>query len=259
MAYAPDFIFDGYAVGVSGVVNGRPIPSQFICGIPQTGGSTRAELSRFSFDDVVSIGSARAEAHGEKVPNAAAWRSMLHVRLEKCEILGIVRIDEVILSLSSFYPWTGDRPLFDSEQPSFTAIGSTLRNLQITGKSVNVQLDFDSSDQKRRIAGSLVSRIEGVPDWTKENVITIPEFGAVSIADALIEKRDLKLTMLSVALDSSRFRGKLSLCSGTIGGYPVFQETDLVFPDRDIDSPNRLSELNMDEEEIEEVVTELRL
>jgi hypothetical protein len=252
MVSTPDFVFDGYAIGLSGVVNNRKIPTQLICGIPQTGGFTSAESSNFSFDDVVSIGSVRAWASGRIVLNAGSWESSLEVRIESCQVLRLLSIDEIVLKLSSFHPLEG--------RPRFSVLGSRFRNLSVAGNSVDVKMNHGSNiDLTNGHSSSLVARIEGVPDWTKDNVIVLPETGSFSFADTLSARSSLMVTMLTVVLDSTLFKGKLTIGSGSLGGYPIVAESAVLSRQMDDPSGNDLTEVDMNDEDLEEVVTELRL
>ena len=241
-------------MAVSGFLDQEPIPTQVICGIPSSGGLTRAAQSDFRLDGILSFKNADAYATGGYDADKHAWLSTVQVAVEGCNILDVIQADRIRLILGSTYPERGGRPLRG-------AFGTTIEGLRIAGEPVRVELDptFEQSG-KNRIPGSLVTRIDAdSPNVRVEgNRITIPHFGVLRVADSSVTREGVQVTMLAVEIESLPKPGRIDLATGMLNGHPRPFQGELSDENgrSQSDSDERL---RMDEEELEEVLTELRL
>jgi hypothetical protein len=254
MAPEREFTFQGYGMAVSGFLGQEAIPAQVICGIPSAGGLTRATLSDFRLDGILSFKNADAYATGGYDDDKHAWQSTVQVAVEGCNLLDVIQADRIQLILGSTYPERGGRPLRG-------AFGTTIEGLRIAGKPIRVELDpsFEQNG-KTHITGSLITRIDAdSPNVRLEgNRITIPHFGTLRVADAIVTREGVQVTMLGAELESLPKRGRIDLATGMLNGHPRPFQAELSDEKRRSrsDSDERL---RMDEEELEEVLTELRL
>src|SRR5215510_12680421 len=108
MAPEREFTFQGYGMAVSGFLGNQPISTQVMCGIPSSGGLTRAALSNFRLDEILSFKNAGAYATGGYDDDKHAWQSRIQVAVEGCNILDVIQVDRIQLILGSTYPERGE-------------------------------------------------------------------------------------------------------------------------------------------------------
>jgi hypothetical protein len=255
MAPEREFAFQGYGMAVSGFLGNEPIPTEAICGIPSSGGLTRASQSDFLLDGILSVKTATAYATGGFDEDKRAWQSTVQVGVEGCNILDVVQADRITLILGSTYPERGGRPVRG-------AFGTAFEGFRIAGKSVRVELDgnLEQNGEARQIPGSLATRIKAdAPGVHIEgNRITIPQFGTVRIAESNITRAGIQVTMLGVELQAHVRPGRIDLATAMLNGHPRPVRREIR---PEVHRPQKESDekLRMDEDELEEVLTELRL
>jgi hypothetical protein len=246
-----DFECDGYAIGVSGFIDGL-IPTQLVAGIPPAGGSSVAESKHLAARDVVFVSRGVASANGKGQPLEGGWESFVGVELERCRIFDRITLDHLTLRLRSAFPR-------DSRWPRFEAFSSSIEGLSIDGNSIDVKLDgFIEYGNRRRFPGSLASEISSREAGLQiaGSTITIPQFGKVRVADVSVKRDRVRLVMLAVELDSN-IRGHLELASGNLGysvrdlGESLQERTEAPIPE----PPT----VELDEYELEGCMAELRL
>lgn len=245
-----DFACDGYAIGVSGFIDGL-IPTQLIVGIPQAGGSSVAESPYVAVRDAVFVGHGVATAKGQGRPLEGGWESSVRVELRECRILDRITVDHLTLHLRSTFPR-------DSKWPRFEAFNSSIEGLAIDGNRIDVKLDgFLEYGIRRRFPGSLASEVSSRENLQiASNTITIPQFGKVRIADVSVKRDRVRLTMLAVELDSD-IRGHLELASGNLG-YATRDRGESILKPAEESVPE-LSTAELDDYELEGCIAELRL
>jgi hypothetical protein len=241
---AIDFAYDGYAVGLSGFL-GKPIPTQVVAGIPSRGGEVRFERLNFR-DSQLSLRQAWLIAAGRALPNDTGWESSVRVSLDRCAILDQIFVDHVHLELASIH-----RP--EERWPRFTARGSAIENLSIRGVPIRVALNNEIEfGVRRRFPNSLATEISS--DFpVAGNVITIPDLGKLHIAALSLKRDQVRLVMLSLELNSGQ--DHIELASASLGGQLI--QPPLESPNQPVQETEQLRE--MDDEEYEKVVDELRL
>jgi hypothetical protein len=256
MPSEPTFTFEGYGTAVSGFIGTAVIPTQGICVIPQTGGTAGSKTSTFNFQSAISVGETFAEALGRDVPTQETWDSSVEVHVYNCSILDVLRVEHIALRMRSSYPRRGGLP-------RFTLSGSKVEGLSISKIPIDIALrtEFSADPREHGFPGSVVAGIRtDAPSWDiKENVIFVPDFGQLRVAHAILTPRGMRITMLEIALSSSGFRGQIALAGGTLSGRRILENSDDPTIETSRYSDNTEVTLKMDDDDLQQVMTELRL
>lgn len=226
------------------------IPGQMMCVLPTVGGLASARIDRFAFMDTVSVGGGSASVAGQEDPSGERWATILEIHLEEVSILGQVTIDQIVLRLASSQAWT-----LDTRERS--AAGTRMEGLRLQGRPVRVRFDDTLEGASH---DSLVRAIE-VEDhrlMIDGNVIVIPGFGKVRLADLSRKDDQVHVTMCSFEGDSAGFRGRVDLASGTLNGYVLPAEERTIRRAVQHDVPVDRETVRMNEDELGEVMEALR-
>jgi hypothetical protein len=196
------------------------IQAQAATSLPTIGGQARAHVDHFHYEDFVSFRTAHTEVSGRKI-DENTFKTHATAIIEDLNILDVVTADRIVARLTSTH---------DPKDPEgrIVADGSEFHNLRIAGHAVNVILrhkiladcaEFKdlgnqiATDKKQgRITGQnsraaicslvdkIVTTLPGV-DPVK-HVLTVPNFGKISIAEIFAEPGTRTLTMLHLQLGS---------------------------------------------------------
>jgi hypothetical protein len=131
------FRFHGDAVGAAGRITNPyedVIPAQASAALPEVGGVARAQAGRFDYHGILRFEEARAELTGTRVGESN--ESLIMAAIEGLNISGIITADRIVAHLVSSHR-AGD------DEPEITPIGSSIENLRIAGRRVEVDLATD--------------------------------------------------------------------------------------------------------------------
>ncbi|MGH9453184.1 MAG: choice-of-anchor P family protein [Terriglobia bacterium] len=246
------FLYHAYATGVSGRITlpfDELIEVQAASALPETGGYSSSRAEHFDYKQIVSFRSATTQATGSYSAKEKAYNTLVTATVEGLNILGQVTADLMVAHLTSKHPEAGG-------QPSIIPLGSHFVNLRVAGCLVEVHLDaetFTELDTYDRIC----ARLGDDKDWRRGllqgqeeltisppqgtllcslardvrphcreikpngNVIFVPHFGTVYLAEYLIEPYARSLTMVRVELGCP-VTGQMNLAhiSGNGQTYP---------------------------------------
>ncbi|HUY15549.1 MAG TPA: choice-of-anchor P family protein [Terriglobia bacterium] len=246
------FLYHALSTGVSGQITlpfNELIEVQAASALPQSGGYCTSRVEDFNYKQMVSFRLAKTQAIGSYSAKDKAYNTLITATVEKLNILGQVTADLVVAHLTSKHPEAGG-------QPSIIPLGSYFVNLRIAGNPVDVHLEtaaFTELDTYDRVCG----RLESDKDWQREllqgqeeitipprggallcslvrevhpqargveskgNVLFVPHFGKVHLAEFLIQPYQRSLTMLRVELGCP-VEGQVTAAhtSGNGQGYP---------------------------------------
>ena len=146
-----EFNFQASGVGVSGQIDhpfSEAVPVLAAAVLPPTGGVASAQSESFGYHDLIFIGSVATQLTGHMVAGVG-WGTTVLVTLEDCHVPNEVSADRISLRLTSMQPADGRRP-------SFSLVGTTIENLRVRDKLVEVRFDPEIMTQSlmfERIAG----------------------------------------------------------------------------------------------------------
>jgi hypothetical protein len=237
--------FHANAAAIGGVLE-RPlkkdIPVQSAACLSPSGGSYEANTVNFQFEKIISANATRSRVEGHMLGGSATTRVLSVV--EGVNVLDVVRADEVVAYISTEHP--GEDP--DVPRVDFGSTGIT--GLHIGDSIVTVHLDlkllnngngsrfpnkphlYDKSlwkkvgrkfdDEKSSLQCSLVEEIEVLRGklpgkLVKPNVIEIPNFGRVHLAELLISGNSYELLMIRLELGCPVI-GSTTMSAGKVNG-----------------------------------------
>jgi hypothetical protein len=226
----PNFHFQASAVGVAGKLRDpyhELIPAHATAALPDIGGVAYAHVSHFR-QRFVSFRDARSEIIGSEKSNGELHSTLIQATVEGLNIMDMVTADRIVARLVSKH---------GRGEPSITPVGSYFENLRIAGERVRVNLATDTFDRlgtftslanaaaekeedvcalldvldgkpfggdKRIVSGTLAPRVSlrrcGVT--TERNVVTVPGFGTVRLAQIHISEYWRRVTMVVVEMGS---------------------------------------------------------
>jgi hypothetical protein len=246
------FLYHGHATGLSGRVTlpfDELIEVQSASALPETGGYCRSRVDQFDYKQIISFRAAATQTTGSYNPKEKAYNTLVTSSVQGLNILGQVTADLVVAHLTSKHPESGG-------QPSIIPLGSHFENLRVAGCPVDVHLDSETFTELAtydRICARLGEDkewrrtiMEGQDELTippsqnvllcslarelrphcreikpKGNVIHVPHFGTIYLAEYLIQPYARSLTMVRVELGCP-VAGEINLAhvSGNGQTYP---------------------------------------
>ncbi len=211
----------------------QPLNAQAATSLPVSGGYGSAHVDNFRFEHLLSFRSASSQVAGSHHDADGSHTTLATSIIEGLNVLDMVTADRVVARLSIHHP-----P--DHGESTFVFLGSRFENLVIAGFPVHVEMHphlstryATSEDFKKhalkdkdlcRIAreGFQCGSKSGLPESegrtlcslalkiqvsstelsVRGHVIVVPDFGAVHLAELMIDGRSRHLTMLRLVLGS---------------------------------------------------------
>jgi hypothetical protein len=214
------------------------IPVQSPISLPPVGGFATTHSEDFRLHGIISAKATHSEVSGSPSPDGYPATRMTSV-VEDLNVLNIVTADRVTAQISSEHPANGGHPrvLF---------LGTQIENLRIAGRPVEVILDDDIfghgkhsqfpkysvvrdknflkqvrkeyDDKKGTLQCTLVKDIKGnFPGTRRANMLDIPEFGRLYLAELLVHCNSYHLIMMRMELGCPT-SGQTSVSSGVVNG-----------------------------------------
>lgn len=228
------YFYDVHGSALSGQITSpfqHFIEVQAGASLPTTGGHGSSRASDFRFEEIASFKSAYTELWGAYDEEHCSYKALATSTVEGLNILDVVTVDRVVAKASSVW-----KPGEDESQ--IVTLGSQFDNLRIAGGPLEVEFsadvlvklnttaalrkEFAENSEFRRIAEnplqtgqlqkpsdttriflcSLVKDIKKIPPGVERrgNVLYVPEFGRVFLAEVVAEPGRRALTMLRLEL-----------------------------------------------------------
>lgn len=237
--------FHADATGIGGHIERpfvRNIPVQAPTSLAPVGGETDAASADFSFEQIISARTARTRVEGTFLNGLATTRMTAIV--EDLNVLDTVRAEQLVAYISSEHLGKGrDVPRIDFGKTRIT-------NLRVRDTILRVHLDLkalgeinekhfpkrahlyekrlwkrakqDFDKEQGFLACSLVDDIEVVrgklpAKIVKPNILEIPDFGRVHLAELLVTSASYQLIMMRIELGCPT-QGTVSVSSGKVNG-----------------------------------------
>jgi hypothetical protein len=209
----------------------QTIPPQASVTLPEAGGFVHAKVDNFNFRDIILFDRAVAFAAGSFSVKEDAFDATAAGTLEGLNILNVITADRVTARIASSHPKSG-------AEPRITPTGSSFENLRIAGYKVEVDLapdlfcEFDTASGLKAAAEAgagdkdaaggvkpliletlasgemsctLVRSIRGLGKeiTVRGNVIRIPGFGVIRLAQIFVSPHKRRVSMLQFDLGST--------------------------------------------------------
>lgn len=194
------------------------IPVQAPLTLPVTGGYAAARVENFRFEEIVSFKSAYTQVAGapSKKPNKnGAADTLATAAIEGLNVRDILTVDRVVAQISTEHPAAGG-------PPKVSFLGTRFENLRINGRLISPDPDLELCAQEEgrpakscinnpaflekigkrydennpSVLCSLVKEVAGKPG----NVIHLPSFGKIYLAELIVDHNSYQLTMLRLEL-----------------------------------------------------------
>lgn len=211
------------------------IPVQAPLSLPSVGGYASARVEQYRLEEIVSIRSGHTQVSGapsKKPQKSGAATTLASAVIEGLNVRDVLTADRVVGQISTEHPTHGGPPTV-----SFT--GTTIENLRISGKRVELVFDLDlcAQDEKTpatsciknpkflekvgqkydenrpHIVCSLVREVGGKPG----NLIDVPDFGKIYLAELIVDHYSYKLTMIRLELGCA-VQASMSMASPVVNG-----------------------------------------
>jgi hypothetical protein len=224
-----------------------PIPAQASVSLPSEGGHAYSRVDNFEVPRIASFKSAYTHVSGSW-ENKDKVTTSVTVVVEGLKILDFLSADRIVTRVTSEYDFK-DKDDSKTNESRIIAVGSHFDNLRLGGYELDVTLRHDllhdsktfedlkknvNKDPKLRkmaklgdgvVLCSLVEKIEtdlvNVPEVKIEgNVVSIPHFGAIALAEVFASHGTRTLTMLRFKLGSPDDGGGSSGGGSTNGRPP---------------------------------------
>ena len=185
--------------------------------IPVSGGliSHTKENINFSLEsnEIFRVGHTSASAHGERRENN--YVSVATAKVEKLDILGVVKADSIVSRVKAVFPADGDSQQAPDLHPAkFYISGSHFVNLRVDGKLIECRTEAPDRDEGFQISKT-EAQIESIYSGFGE--IHIPDFGSVYLGEKVTYGSKVILTMLRVELACSH-GGTITACGTCTNG-----------------------------------------
>ena len=226
------FAFHAQSVGLSASLikpSCENIPSLAIASLSTTGGESYSTTRGFSWKGLISFDEASAYASGSH--DRGAYNTLSTVTVRNLNIANMVHADLVVARVTS-------KHLPGEAEGQITFSGSTIRNLVVGGRSVDVVLDDKPflenptyagfarqlgrsrkkehqfhDEAKNVLSCSLAARVGEKEGFT----IISPDFGIIYIAQILMKPSYRRISMLRFQLGSP-IRGVLEVAGAEANG-----------------------------------------
>lgn len=207
--------------------------------LPPVGGFLATRSEDFRVHGIISAKATHSQVSGSVNPSTGNPATMMTTVVEGLNVLNILTADRVVAQISSEHPKNGGHPrvLF---------LGTQIENLRVSGHPLEVILDVDIfghgkstkfpkspavadkkflkqvrqpyDRNKGLVVCTLVKRITGdFPGTQHANVLEIPEFGKVYLAELLVHCNSYHLIMMRLELGCPT-QGQVSTSSGVVNG-----------------------------------------
>jgi hypothetical protein len=207
--------------------------------LPPVGGFATVQAGDFRLHNIISAKATHSQVSGSVNPESGNPATMMTSVVEGLNVLNILTADRVVAQISAEHPKNGG-------YPRVLFLGTQIENLRVAGQRLDVILDVDifshheanrfpkgpamrdkkflgkvrkkCDDNKGVVLCSLVKDIKGqFPGKRHANVLEIPEFGSVYLAELLIHCHSYQLIMMRMELGCPT-QASLSAGSGKVNG-----------------------------------------
>jgi hypothetical protein len=215
------YIFSTYAHAIGAALH-KPSKAFLTDGptatLPVSGGLLSHAKESISFmhesSEILRLRHASASAHGERRENQ--FVSIATAKVEKLDILGVVKADAIVSRVTAVFPADGDSQQDQDLHPAkFYVSGSHFVNLRIDGKLIEFPPDPPEREQGFQVPKS-EAQIESIYHG-ESSEIHIPEFGSVYLGEKVTYSSKVILTMLRVELACSH-GGTITACGTCTNG-----------------------------------------
>lgn len=245
------YFYDVHGSALSGQITSpfqHFIEVQAGASLPTIGGYGSSRASDFRFKEIASFKSAYTQVSGTYDEKRGSYNALATSTVEGLNILDVVTADRVVARASSAW-----KP--GEEESRIVSVGSQFDNLRIAGGRIEVEFsadvlvklntsaalrkEFETNPEFRRIAEdplqtgqsqkpsdktgvflcSLIKDIKGIPPGIEHrgNVLHVPQFGRVFLAEVVAEPGRRTLTMLRLELGCA-VTGSGAVTTAVIGG-----------------------------------------
>jgi hypothetical protein len=156
---------------------------------------SEARQNGFQFGRILSAATCYSEASGSVSDKTDTRVISVSSIIEGLNILDVLTADKVVAQVSIHYREGEPEPIINFS-------GTRFVKLRIVGNLCEVTFDFDSAQQifhreTKAPPSSLVTKIRGrVPDRVIGNVLEVPDFGTISLAELAIDSNSVQFTMI---------------------------------------------------------------
>jgi hypothetical protein len=230
----PVFHYNAHGHALSGHIT-RPldhmIEIQAPASLPTTGGHGTSQVHNFGFQKFVSFKSGASYVSGSPGTEANSFTTLVTATVEGLNILDVITADRVVAKISCHH-------VVPAEEAQITVLGSHFENLRIAGCPVEVELDHElflkldtfqavrkeletnaefrkmaedpfQTGQTRKspnahgsvhcsLVKNMMMKCPGVK--RRGNVLEVPHFGNLYVAEVVVEHSRRTLTMLRADL-----------------------------------------------------------
>jgi hypothetical protein len=219
--------FHADATAIGGFIEkplAKIIPVQSPTALSPSGGADEASTSNFQFEKIMSARATRTRVEGTYLGGLPTTRALAVV--EELNVLNVIRVDELFAYISSEHP--GEDP----DVPIIKFGKTAIKGLRVGDSFLEVHLDttlLDLGNGKRFpkkphlfekalwkkadkkfdpdkgfLQCTLVQEIEVIrgksPKIVRPNIIEIPEFGRIHLAELLVSGNSYELIMMRLEL-----------------------------------------------------------
>lgn len=214
---AKTHFFHAQAIGAGGRIT-RPfeelIEVQAATALPIGGGQGNSRVENFRFKNILSFKSANAHVTGSQSKDGKSFATLAAVAIEDLNIMDVVTAKRIVSRITSHHG-------LDDKEPSITPLGSRFEGLRVAGCELGVELDTHFppprdtyegfkkehaklTESKGMIVTTLVKEVERKKPCNElkisGNVIEVPHFGRIYLAQFLLTSYSRRLIMLRVDL-----------------------------------------------------------
>jgi len=210
--------FHAQAIGAGGRIT-RPFDEllevQAATALPIGGGQGSSRVENFRFKNILSFRSADAHVTGSQSKDSKSFATLAAVAIEDLNIMDVITAKRIVSRITSHHG-------IDDTEPSITPLGSRFEGLRIAGCELEVELDTHFppprdtyqgfkkenarlTESKGLIVTTLVKQIDRGKKSCNElkisgNVIEVPHFGRIYLAQFLLTSYSRRLVMLRADL-----------------------------------------------------------
>jgi hypothetical protein len=183
------------------------IPPQANVTLPPGGGLIEQRVEGYRFGGILSCLSCSSHASSSENDETGERTTWVSSTIEGLNVSEILTADRVVAQISIAQG-------ADEAKPTISLVGTRFEKLRIAGEAVHILLDFASAKPDPT---TLVARIEGnLPVRITGNVIDVPGYGKISLANIVRDFDSAQLTMIQF-LFSGAVQGNLAVATCRAG------------------------------------------
>ena len=222
------YLYNAHGAGLGGHIRlpfDEIIQVQAPGALPISGGYSSTRVDNFSFKGILTASAIYTEVAGSYSAEKDSFGTSVTTTIEKFNLLNVVTADRIVARLTSRHP--ASQATDAIVEAEIIPLGSHFENLRIAGQLIDVTLDVqtfcDNPTHSARCAAGIGTMQYGVLVGSLvksgcDNVIKVPQFGRVELAQIISKDRVLRLTMLQIDLGCSIEGSATAGCVESNGG-----------------------------------------